>query len=196
MPKLEANQSSRELVPAWTHLANLYSIVDLWTQPGSVKFPDPKRQLEFTYELVGELREFDGEQKPMVISQKVTMPRALNEKSNLYKIMIQLNGGKALTAGQLTYFDTEEWIGKPCTVTVTHSDDGRYANVLSVGSIAKGITMPAQFNPSFFFDLDKFDADKLEKLPQRKREKVQSSPEYMAVLDSTINFWEEDLPFN
>ena len=131
----------------------------------------------------------------MVISQKVTMPRVLNEKSNLYKIMIQLNGGKALTAGQLSYFDTEERIGKPCTVTVTHSEDGRYANVLSVGSIAKGITMPAQFNPNFFFDLDKFDADKLERLPQWKKEKIQSSPEYMNVLDSTIEFGEEDLPF-
>lgn len=196
MPKLEANQSSRELVPAWTHLAYLYSIVDLGTQPGSVRFPEAKRQLEFTYELVGELRDFNGEEKPMVISQKVTLPRVLNEKSNLYKIMLQLNGGKALTAGQLSYFDTEEWIGKPCTVTVTHSEDGRYANVLSVGSIAKGITMPAQFNPNFFFDLDKFDADKLERLPEWKKEKIKSSPEYMNLLNSTIEFGDDDLPFN
>ena len=79
-----SNSTKKEIVPSGTHIARCYSMIHIgtveWEYNGEQKFSNKVR---LTFELPNEMREFSGEQKPMVISKEYTL--TMHEKSNLRK---------------------------------------------------------------------------------------------------------------
>lgn len=134
----------------------------------------------------------------MSVHYRVNLPRYMNEKSGLFKLLTELNGGKKLTDDQMKVFRPAEWVGKACSVMVVHTDDGKYANVKSVSSLPSKIKLETeQFNPSKTLDLDYFVKDDFDSLHDRQKTKVQVSPEYQALFaEGNASLIDEDeLPF-
>jgi hypothetical protein len=168
----------REPVPAGTHVAILYSIIDLGTQTivwQGVEKTAPKAR--FTFELCNETKEFDGVEKPLVISNEYTV--SFGDKANLTKIVEGMLGRKLTEAETQEGIDLKTLVGKVCMLNVVHKEtpNGTYANIASVVPLVKGMEAPKQFNPSMIFELDNFDHEKFNTFPQFIKDKINSSLE-------------------
>lgn len=182
-----------------------------------------KDQLKTRFEVPTErvTYEKDGEQieGPMVVWKTYTA--SLNEKANLRKDLESWRGRK-FTDAELEGWDISATLGKPCMITIVHSESGgkTYANVATVTGIPKGTTVPQHegelldFNNESYSD-DEFNAlpgwlqDKVrdgEALAERQRARVEEGnrkaseaskmPERMSPNEySDDNFTDDDIPF-
>ena len=170
----------REIVPSGTHVARCYSMIHIgtiqWEYQGEQKFANKVR---LTFELPNELRDFGGEEKPMVISKEYTL--SLHEKSNLRKDL-EIWRGNALTKNDLNNFDITDLIGKDCMISVLHkvsASGNDYAQIGNVNAIGKGVSCPKQINKSFIFNYeDNFNSDWLDQQPEWIRDQIKSSDEF------------------
>lgn len=175
-PKTE---SKRELVPQGTHIARVYQLVEIGTiQTNMVDNDGNKKiahQIRIGFELPGEMREFNGEQKPMVISKDYTL--SMHEKSSLRNLINALVGNGGLTDAEAANFDVHEIIGMTCMVNVIHSESG-YANIQGHVPMPKGMQAPASFNPPMVLTYEKWNPEIFEKLPTFITDKMKTSKEY------------------
>jgi hypothetical protein len=125
-----------EPVPAGTHHAVCYGIVDLGTQV-SEKF-GPKRKLALLWEVPEERITVQGKDLPRGISKRYTA--TLNEKGTLRK---DLEGwrGRPFTTQELAGFEMSAIVGKNCLVNIVHKDStrGTHAEVAGVVALPKGM---------------------------------------------------------
>lgn len=178
MISLKSNQQEREIVPFGNHLGRLYSIVELGNLPIYNKPGETGRKVMFTWELPEEMRDFNGEEKPLVISFDYFI--------SMYKTS-QLRKAVEGIVGKLDDSDAEEFnlqglLGKSCMVNVVHTAskaNGRmYANVGSITPLPKAVKeVPPQINPSTFFSYGEFDNDVYNKLPAWVQRKMSESTE-------------------
>ena len=166
--------------PAGTHVARCVRVLDIGTHSSEYQGQkSTKRQSVVSWELPSELiqgGEYDGQ--PYIVSKFYTA--SLNEKANLRKDLENWRG-RAFTDRELDGFDPRNILGIPCLVTVVHNDKGR-AKVTGVTSVPKGMQVPAQVNPTIFFDLDTFDQKVFDALPKGFKKMIEESPEYQAIL--------------
>jgi len=192
-------ETKREIVPSGTHIARCYSMIDIgtveWEYNGETKYT---HKVRLTFELPHEMREFSGEQKPMVISKEYT--KSLHEKANLRKDFESWRG-KSFTNEELKSFDLTSVLGASCNVSIIHKTSksgNEFAQIGSISSMTKGSNCPDQFNESFIFNYeDNFDEEWLEKQPQWVQDQIKSTDEYKSKMNQKI--WEdtseEDKPF-
>ena len=190
MPKFEpAVEKTTELAPEGTHMAYLYSIVDYGTQENKGSYW-PKREVWFTFELMEEYRDFQGTQKPLIVTHKLNLPTVLKDKSHLYGLLRDLNGGKALSPEQLAYFNPKEWVGRAVSVTVVHEKTKKgkdFAKVTNVASLPQKLKLDIpQFNPNVTFDLDVFSKDEFDTLHDWQKKIIAVSPEYLKLFDEGV----------
>ena len=132
-----------EPVPAGSHIAVCDIVADLGMQEGSALYPKAKQQVYIRFELPNERIEFEKDGKkvvgPAVIGKTYTA--SMNEKANL-RHHLESWRGKQFTDEEAESFDVSAILGKPCMLTVMHTQkDGRtYANIAGVGPIPKGIS--------------------------------------------------------
>ena len=161
MPIFMPNETSRELIPAGSHTAVCYRVIDCGTQPTSY---GPKRQILFGFELPDEL--MSGGQ-PFVISRRFTY--SADRKSAL-RCEIESWLGRPLTAADFGKFDLSEMLGRTCMIGIKHDvREGRtYANVTSIMRPPKGVPERLSvINPATALSLDDrpFPAFEFESLP-------------------------------
>jgi len=193
------NESKREIVPSGTHIARCYSMIHIgtveWEWNGETKYTN---KIRITFELPHEMREFSGEQKPMVISKEYTM--SLHEKSNLRR---DLEGwrGQSFSGQELSSFDITDVLGSSCNVSIIHKTSksgNEFAQIGSISSMTKGSECPEQFNENFVFNYyDNFDEEWLETQPQWVQDQIKGTDEYKSKmkqkeLDDTPK---NDIPF-
>ena len=144
----------KELIPADTHLAICYGVVDLGTQsveyPG--KPPKDERQLMLQWELpnIRFKGEKDGESwdKPRVI--KMTYNYSCYELANLSKHVTPWMGACP------DDFDFESLIGQPCLLSIIHKTSGKgndYAKVAGIMKVPAGTVVPEMENPAILYDM-------------------------------------------
>ena len=173
-------ETKREIVPSGTHIARCYSMIHIgtveWEWQGETKYSN---KIRVTFELPHEMRDFSGEQKPMVISKEYTL--SLHEKSNLRR---DLEGwrGKSFTNKELAHFDTTNLISKECNISIIHKTSksgNEFAQIGSISGITKGTDCPKQFNDSFIFNYeDNFNEDWLELQPEWIKDQIKNTDEY------------------
>lgn len=174
----KSTNKPREVVPEGTHIARLYSLVDLGTQEtewqGVTKWI---HKVRFTFELPLETREFDGVQKPLVISNEYSL--SFGDKANLTKIVEGMLGRKLTEKETQEGIDLKTLVGKSCMVNVIHKETskGVYANIASVVPVPKGMVSPEQFNKTVIFEIDSFDVELFDKFPQFLKDKINSAKE-------------------
>ncbi len=176
-------QKSYEPVPAGSHIARCYSMIEIGTV--SYDWQGEKKHLHkvrITWELPLETKVFDeakGEQ-PFSISKEYTL--SMHEKANLRKDL-EAWRGKAFTDDEARGFDITVLVGKPCMLNIVHAtkDGNTYANVAGISPMPKGLECPKQVNTSFVLSYDAFDFNKFDVLPQFLKDKMMTTPEFQAV---------------
>ena len=185
------NENKREIVPSGTHIAICYSMIHIgtveWEWQGETKHSD---KIRLSFELPNEMRDFGGEEKPMVISKEYTL--SLHEKSNLRR---DLEGwrGKSFTKEELNRFDVTNLLGKSCNVSIIHKNSksgNEFAQIGSISGISKGTKCPEQINESFIFNYeDNFNAEWLEQQPDWIQDQIKGTDEYKSKIKT------DDIPF-
>ena len=137
-------------VPAGTHTAINNGVIDLGHQDGPFGI---KPQIFLSFELPEETIEIEGEQKPMIIGSFYTA--SLSEKANLRRDLESWRG-KAFTAEELDGFNIKAILGKPCTLSVYHNENGK-ARIRGISPLMKGAQAGEAENPLVWFDLDHHD---------------------------------------
>lgn len=178
----DSGSTSFEQPPTGSHAARCIAIIDLGTQRTTYEGEAQiKRQVIVRWELSNEMittGDFAG--KPFTVSKFYTA--SLHEKSGLRKDLASWRG-RDFTPEELKGFDLKQVIGAACMLSVGLSEKGK-AKVTSVMGIPKGMSVPAQVNPSFHFslDADEFKQSTFEALSKGFKEMVIASPEYQQIL--------------
>ena len=192
-------KTKREIVPSGTHIARCYSMIDIgtveWEYAGETKWT---KKVRFTFELPHEMREFSGEQKPMVISKEYT--KSLHEKSNLRK---DLEGwrGKSFSNQELSGFELTDVLGSECNVSIIHKTSksgNEFAQIGSISSITKGSKCPEQINENFVFNYyDNFNEEWLELQPDWIQDQIKGTDEYKSKMNQKkfADTPTDDMPF-
>ena len=177
--------NKKELVASGTHIARCYSMTHIGTQNFEYQGESKKsNRIRLGFELPHEIRDFNGEDRPLVISKEFTL--SLHEKSNLRKDLESWRG-KAFTTKERNNFDITDLLGVECNLSIIHkeSNSGKsFAYISNISKLSKGVECPALINELFEFNFtDKFDKAWLEdKAPEWIKEQIKSSDEYKAIL--------------
>ena len=194
---ITSSNQKKEIVPAGTHFARCYSMIHIgvveWEFQGEKKF---NNKVRLTWELPYEMRDFGGEQKPLVISKEYTL--SMHEKSNLRKDL-EMWRGKVFTNKELGSFDVTDLLGKTCNISVIHKvakNGNEFAQVGGVSAIQKGVEVLEQFNPTFIFNYgDHFDLDWLDMQPEWIQEQIKSSEDYIYKINAINLLDNQSKPF-
>lgn len=158
-------------------LGVIVQVIDLGVQPGGFYLGKPKpdsQRMWVTYELPNDTHDFDGETKPLLVSED--FPFSGSELSTCYKRMNSIDPGLKLTGGELS-----KLIGLPVQVMITHKagkgkHEGRtFANVSAVSPLMRGMKSPDEtYNPQFFYSPKEHDESIWQQLPDFMKEKVEA----------------------
>lgn len=186
-----------EQLPAGTYPAWCYSVVDIGYQRNSYQGTEStKEQIIVSFEFPTCQIEIDGEKKPMIMSTFYTL--SLSSKANLRKDLESWRG-RAFTSEELKGFDVKNIIGKPCTVSVYHNEDGK-ARIKGVSSAMNGVTIPAMYNAPLWFSIDEhgIPSQQYKAVPEWMKDfierRVNESQNPVASKESS-DFIDDEIPF-
>lgn len=174
-----------ELVPAGTHFAVCTRVIYLGIQAKT--YPDGTKELPEVY-LGFEIPDVQIEYKkdgkdvkgPAVIGRTFTLN--IGNKSNLGPFLVNWRGKQFTKEEQDAGFDINSILGKVCNLGVVHTDDGKYANITSAGSLMKiqkeaieaGTLNAKPHNALISFNADQPDPELFKKLPKFLQTKIQN----------------------
>ena len=156
------------------YIAVCVGVIDLGEQ-FSEKFKNYRNEVQFVWELSGEMVEVDGEMKPRQLSR--TFSVATNKKSNLRGFLGGWNGVQ-YSDEQFSELDLFDQAGRACQLNVVLNDTGEYANVDSVIPLPKGMPAPTTDTAPILWNMDEWDDDKFSALPEWVQEKIKKSTQY------------------
>jgi hypothetical protein len=169
-----------KLPPAGTHVAILLSVIDLGTQ--EITFQGEKkeaRKVRFTWELPFEKDTFgdDPTERPYTASKEYTL--SMHEKSTMRKDL-EAWRGKPFTDQEILQFDEKKILGRPCTVTIIHTEKGekKFANITAVANIPKGTQVPEVHGATFSYNTKDGNNTIYHSLPEWLQQKIAKSPEF------------------
>jgi hypothetical protein len=176
------NSKEFKIAPAGSHMARLYSVIDLGHQAtewaGETKI---MHKVVLTWELHGN---DDNDQplqtddkKPLIVSKRYTV--SLGDQARLRQDL-EAWSNKKMTAEDRKNFDLRNLLGKFCMVNITHSEDGKYANISGISPVPSALrnAQPEGVNPTMHFWLAEFDQAKYDLLPKYYKEKITESSEW------------------
>ena len=176
------NSKEFKIAPAGLHMARLYSIIDLGHQAtewaGETKI---MHKVVLTFELHGDdnngkpLKTDDG--KPLIVSKRYTV--SLGDQATLRKDL-ESWANKKMSATDRINFDLKTLLNKFCMVNISHSEDGKYANISGISPIPSALknAVPDGINQINHFWLHDYDQAKFDALPKYYREKIMESSEW------------------
>jgi hypothetical protein len=176
------NSKEFKIAPAGLHMARLYSVIDLGHQAtewaGETKI---MHKVVLTWELHGNddqdqpLKTDDG--KPLIVSKRYTV--SLGDQARLRQDL-EAWSNKKMTAEDRKKFDLRNLLDKFCMVNITHSEDGKYANISGISPVPSALrnAQPEGINPTLHFWLAEFDQSKYDSLPKYYKEKITESSEW------------------
>lgn len=174
-----------EPVPAGTHVARCYQMIEIGTVMESYLGQDPKpvRKVRIGWELPEETKVFNPEkgEQPYVISKEFTL--SMSEKANLRKALESWRG-KGFSEDEAKAFDITKLISIPCLLNIIHkvSKDGRqYADIAAIMPLAKNTKCPPPENDVICLSYDDFDKQVFSSLPDFIKDKMKGSSEFQAI---------------
>jgi len=183
-PEHSGNRNEVELLPTGFQLCTFYGLCDIGTQETNF---GSKHQvnLGFEFPLVQRVFFDDKGQQPCAVFSTETF--SMYGKGNLRKRYIQPMSGRSLTDAEAEDYDISQLLGKQFVATITHSSDGKWANIESITPLSEqnkamfgiqNINSVAQINPTYYFHLsDGFQHQNFAELPKFLRDKLMISEE-------------------
>lgn len=174
----------RELIPAGTHLARCYQMIEIGTVKENIMGQDKiLTKVRVGWELPEERRVFSADkgEQPFVISKEYTL--SMNEKANLRKDLESWRG-KGFTEKDAEGFDITKLLGVPCMLNIIHREaknGNTYDNIAGIMPVPKSMKCPDQENKTFVLSYDKFDYGAFDSLPDFIKDKMKTSLEFAAL---------------
>jgi hypothetical protein len=176
------NSKEFKIAPAGLHMARLFSCIDLGHQAtewaGETKI---MHKVVLTWELHGNDNQDQplqtDDKKPLIVSKRYTV--SLGDQARLRQDL-EAWSNKKMTAEDRKNFDLRNLLGKFCMVNITHSEDGKYANISGISPVPSALrnAQPEGVNPTLHFWLAEFDQAKYDSLPKYYKEKITESSEW------------------
>jgi hypothetical protein len=159
--------------PVGSHVAVCVELIDLGTHHEEYQGKmNIRNQVIIRWETPSELMD-DGQ--PFLVTAFFT--NSLSEKSNLRPILESWRG-RAFTKEELDGFDLQAILGKPCLISIIHTDKGK-AKVNAVMAMPKGTPVPKTHNPLKSFWIEEWDQAAFDALPKFFQDKIKESDEYV-----------------
>jgi len=159
-------------VKAGTHIVLVNALVDLGTQPGSEKYPSPKRKVYVGFEFPNVMVEFKEDngsttRRPARLGRFMAL--SMHEKASFRKMVESLRGKKFANDAEASNFELREILGMPGMGPVSHKtvDGTTYANIGDPVPLIEGMSFNGQLSSApLYFDTDNWDADAFKLLPE------------------------------
>lgn len=158
-------------MPAGTHSARCYQVIDIGTQKteyqGDVKY---LQKIILSFETPDEKMQ---DEKPFIIHQEYTA--SFGDKANLRQHLESWRG-KPFTPEELQGFDISKLLNQPCVITVVHKTSGSgntYAKITGIGKPMKGMVVQEATNPLLKWEI----GGDLSQLPEWIKNKAMASVE-------------------
>jgi hypothetical protein len=175
-------QRDFKIAPAGLHMARLYSIIDLGHQAtewaGETKI---MHKVVLTWELHGNDNDDQplqtDDKKPLIVSKRYTV--SLGDQARLRQDL-EAWSNKKMTPEDRKNFDLKNLLGKFCMVNITHSEDGKYANISGISPVPSALrnAQPEGVNLTKIFWLQDYKQDDYDALPKYYKEKIAESSEW------------------
>lgn len=170
--KTQSNGHEYEKHPAGMFAARCYQVIDLGTH-----FDERWGKSKHLVRIVFETSEKMADGRPFSIGTRYTMSH--HEKSQLRKDLESWYG-KTFDSAALDReggFDLFKILGRAAMLNISHSADGKYANIKSINPVPKGMPVPEAVNEPLIFDIENFDLDLFNKLGKKTQEMIEKSEE-------------------
>ena len=177
--------STKSIASEGMHIARIYQIVDLGTTEQGGDYPGKKRKVQFLFELPNETSIFDPAKGPQPYYAKSLYTLSMNSKSILRNNVESLLG-KTMDDKEAYAFNIFNLIGKECMIQIVHTKKGEntYANIKNITPMPKGMACPPAFNEPMIFSTQQPDMNVFNKLPEFIQDKIKSSDEFIAYLNT------------
>lgn len=161
-----------------THIALINAVVDLGVQPGSAKYPNPKRKVYVGFEFPNiqvEYKDDKGNVEKSTARLGSWMALSMNEKATFRKFCASATGKTFANDQQAADFDVKTLLGLPVMAPVTHKVVGQdtYSNVGMPLPLMEGIELKAGLSkPALYYDTDAHDQLAFDALPDFLKERI------------------------
>jgi hypothetical protein len=188
----ENQRPKRDPIPAGTHHAICYGVVDIGTQrevwDGNEKL---KRKVNFLFEIPSERIQIEKDGKridlPRGTHKKFT--NTLSDKSDLYKNLVSWRGAQ-FTPEQLKGFDLFTVIGANCLLQMvagTAKDGSAITYVNGIMGLPKGMPKLKSENKHVMYSIDENGLNIPDGVPDWMKKIIMESPEIMAINKAANN---------
>lgn len=201
-------KGSFSIHPQGSFAAVCVCVIDLGTQ--LIKSPiygdknQRKVRISFeTTELIPDEGDYKG--KPYLCQQQFTVTSS--EQGMLRPFMEGWRGRRYGSESDAVtgLSNMDKMLGFPAMLNIVHSDDGKYANIVSAAPLPKGLQAPSPVMDMVCFSLDKPDWKEFDKLTENTQVKIKDSPEYQKLRgappqmapppESVDNEYSDSIPF-
>jgi hypothetical protein len=176
----EGSKGNFEKSEVGAFAGRLFRLIDLGTQTsnfnGDVK---EARKVQFIFEMPDNVMK--GEFKPELAGKpfcaQQIFTQSLHEKASLRKFLVSWRG-KDFSDEERMNFDPKKLLGKTALLNLVQSKDGAFINIGSISPLPKGMECKPPVNPVIYFSLNEFSRETFEKLSDKTKDKIKSSPEW------------------
>lgn len=130
----EGNGGSNGPAPAGLHHGVCVDVVDMGIIPVTY---DGETKKQHKIRVVWQIDEVDDKGQRFIVQKRYTA--SLHEKAGLRKDL-QSWRGRPFTEDERKGFDVEKLIGANAQLNVQHTDDGKFANVVSIVPLGRGMS--------------------------------------------------------
>ena len=158
--------------PAGMFAATCYQIIDLGTHHDE-KWNVTKHLVRVQFETTELMK--DG--RPFSVGKRYTLSH--HEKSQMRKDLESWYGKKFDTVAldQAGGFDMEKLLGRCAFLNIALSEDGQYANIVSINPLPKGMAEPEPVNDEVLFSISDWNQAVFDKLGKKTQEMIEASRE-------------------
>jgi hypothetical protein len=161
-------------------VGRLVHIIDLGSQIDRYSGDEGRPKVEFVWELPNQLHTFNEDKgpQPLIVTRKYG--NTLGRGSGMKEAIESMLGHKIDKD-----FELDTLVGELCLINITlepveGDPDLKNVQIQSLSPLTKDLAKKKYptYNEQFVFDLDNFDQDIFDSLPEWKRDQIAKSPEY------------------
>ena len=132
-------------------------------------------QVMLGFELQGVTVEIDGKQEPRTLGRTFNIAKSKNAALRKF---VGAWEAKEYTDEEFLEMDTNDLVGKPAMLNVVLNESGEYSNIESIMQIPMGFPVPQPTLPLIRFDMDPWNQEAFDKLPEWAQERIKKSTEW------------------
>lgn len=183
--KYAVSETNKILPPKGMHNARIIRFLELGTQ--ETEWGD-KFMCQIGFELVDESAVFNEEKGEQNFTKFRDYFRSLSPRSDMGKVV------RAALGDIEDEVEMDDILDQPVQIEITHTKDGKYANIKQVIAPPKGKISKSENDVQSLYLDENFDQDVFDSLPDWLQEKIAGSDEFQALVEDGVAEWEGDGP--